>query len=116
LGDALAEGTPGPQRIFYQTLIHAAVCLHHWARGSRSGLTLQWRQFDRKAESFSRGFHWGVNVAVLRNDLSALVEPLVLAEDLELPSFERYPSPQLVFNGLTPTPVAEPPRRRHGRA
>jgi len=49
--------SPGPRRIFYQMLIHAAVCLHHWARANRMGLVLQWRQFDRKAETFSGGAH-----------------------------------------------------------
>ena len=101
---------PGPKRDFYQMLIHAAVCLHHWARGNRNGLVLQWRQFDRKAAAFARGIHWGVQVAVLRNDLSALVEPIASLDDAELPPFERYPPPQLVLSGLDPTPVPGPPR------
>lgn len=101
----------GPQRIFYQMLIHAAVCLHHWARGNRMGLVLQWRQFDRKARTFQRGIHWGVNVSLLRSDLSAMVEPIAAAEDQELPSFDRYPLPELVLSGLEPISVTEPPRR-----
>jgi hypothetical protein len=104
---------PGQRRLFIQMLIHAAVCLHHWARGNRRGLVLQWRQFDRKAETFPRGIYWGVNVALLRGDLSALVEPIAAVEDPELPSFDRYPLPQLVLSGLEPTPVAGPPRLRH---
>lgn len=100
-----------PKRIFYQMLIHAAVCLHHWARGNRNGLVLQWRQFDRKAVTFDRGFHWGVHVSLLRSDLSLLVEPIAAAEDAELPSFERYPPPQLVLSGLKPLPVPGPTHR-----
>jgi uncharacterized protein len=105
----------GQQRVFYQMLIHASVCLYHWARGNRSGLVLQWRQFDRKAAGFARGIHWGINVVLLRDDMSVLVEPIAAATDLELPSFDRYPLPQFVLSGLEPTPVTEPPRQRHCR-
>jgi hypothetical protein len=106
----------GPKRVFYQMLIHAAVCLHHWARGNRMGLVLQWRQFDQKAEAFPRGIHWGINVSLLRSDLSVMVEPIVSVDNLELPSFNRYPLPELVLVGLEPMPVDEPPRQRHCRA
>jgi hypothetical protein len=99
----------GPLRVYYQMLIHAAVCLHHWARGSRTGLVLQWRHFDRKAATFPRGIHWGINVFLLRSDLSSLVEPIANVEDQELPSFDRYPPPELVISGLEPTPVTDPP-------
>jgi hypothetical protein len=106
---------PGQRRIFYQMLIHAAVCLHHWARGSRTGLMLQWRQFDRKAAGFPRGIHWGVNVMLLRDDLSALLGPIEAAGDLSLPAFDCCLPPQLVLSGLDPTPVTEPPTQKHCR-
>lgn len=104
---------PGARKTYYQMLIHAAVSLHHWARGNRKGLALQFRHFNQKAEAFRHGIHWGIDVSLLQMDMCAMLEPFAAAEDIPLPPFDRYPLVQLILYGLEPTPVNEPPRHKH---
>lgn len=92
----------GPEKTFYQLLIQAAVTFVHWERNNRAGLLALERSFQQKAEALGRDSYMGLNLAALRRDMQALVEPIRSRPNVPLPEFAGMATPALQTTGFEP--------------
>jgi predicted metal-dependent hydrolase len=66
----------GPEKTFFQGMIHAAVCLHHFEENNLSGARKMYNSFVRYVSS-SAPEHCGINVQKLLDDMEACFSELL---------------------------------------
>jgi uncharacterized protein len=99
--------TIGTEKTFYQMIIHAAVCFVHWENGNRKGVQSLEHTFKLKANSIPAPTYMGLDIARLKSDMSALVDPLRQNADLPLPPFQEMTAPQIQISGFEPLECSE---------
>lgn len=97
----------GTEKIFYQTIIHAAVCFVHWENGNRKGVLSLHHTFQLKANSIPAGEYMGLNLAKLKTDMGLLVEPLRLDPSLALRPLAEIATPSIEVRGFDPLECTE---------
>ena len=88
-------------------IIHAAVTFVHWENKNRKGVLSLEHTFELKAKSITADVYQGLNIAKLRAEMSALVEPLRANMDLALPPFESLVTPIIEVTGFEPLECGE---------
>ena len=92
----------GTEKTFYQMIIHAAVAFVHWENGNRKGVLSLQHTFKLKAASIPADTYMGLDIAQLKADMAALIEPLRADMSLPLPPFESIVTPTIRVNGFEP--------------
>ena len=113
--EELWKETVGTPKIFYQMLIHAAVCFVHWENGNRKGVLSLHHTFELKAAQIPAEVYLGLDLARLKADMAALVDPLRADMDLPLPPYAGIVAPALRISGFEPLAVDEQELRVLGR-
>lgn len=97
----------GTEKTFYQMIIHAAVAFVHWENKNRKGVLSLEHTLHLKAKSIPAESYMGLDIARLRRDMSALVDPLRADMDLPLPLFETLAAPAIHVTGFEPMECSE---------
>lgn len=97
----------GTEKVFYQMVIHAAVCFVHWENGNRKGVLSLHRTFVQKAGEVPAERYMGLDIRGMLAGMEALVGPLRDDETRPLPPFDGLATPRLQVHGFEPTPVGE---------
>ncbi|MBI3829530.1 MAG: DUF309 domain-containing protein [Planctomycetes bacterium] len=97
----------GTEKIFYQMIIHAAVCFVHWENGNRKGVLSLQHTFKQKAAQVAAATYMGLDIAKMLQDMAALVEPLRHDANVALAPLESIVTPILSTSGFEPLPVDE---------
>jgi hypothetical protein len=99
--------TIGTEKTFYQMIIHAAVTFVHWENKNRKGVLSLEHTFGLKAKSIPADIYQGLNIAKLRAEMSALVDPLRANMDLALPPYESLVTPVIEVSCFEPLECSE---------
>ena len=83
-------------------LIHAAVCFVHWENGNLKGVLSLEHTIKLKANSIPAPTYMGLDIARLKSDMGALIDPLRQNADLALPPFNELTPPQIQITGFAP--------------
>ncbi len=102
-------------KLFYQMLIHAAVCFVHWENGNRRGVLSLSRTFRQKLEKIPADTYMGLDLVALKEDMAAIVDPLRVDDDQPLPEFEKLVPPLIAVKGFEPAEVDDEELLRLGR-
>ena len=81
---------------------HAAVAFVHWENGNRKGVLSLQHTFKMKAASVAAETYMGLDIARLKTDMAALVDPLRADMALPLPAFESITTPLIQVSGFEP--------------
>ncbi len=92
----------GTEKTFYQMIIHAAVAFVHWENGNRKGVLSLQHTFKLKAASIPAEMFMGLDIARLKADMAALIEPFRADMNLALPAFESITTPTIQVSGFEP--------------
>ena len=92
-------GTP---KTFYQMIIHAAVAFVHWENDNRKGVLSLQHTFKLKAAGVPADSYMGLDIAKLKVDMAALIDPLRSDMTLPLPPFESITTPVISVSGFAP--------------
>jgi len=79
--------TEGPPRKFFQGLIQAAVCLHHFGNGNIRGARKLYHSCRTRYLDAYRPFHLGINLERFLSELQACCQPILDSDD-EYPQIE----------------------------
>ena len=99
--------TIGTPKTFFQMIIHAAVAFVHWENGNRKGVLSLQHTFKMKAAAIPADVYMGLNIARLKADMAALVEPLRADMTLPLPPFAEVTTPMIQVTGFDPVECDE---------
>jgi len=99
--------TIGTEKTFYQMIIHAAVTFVHWENKNRKGVLSLEHTFHLKAKAIPAETYQGLDIARLRRDMLALVDPLRANMELPLPPFETLIAPTIHVTGFEPLECSE---------
>ncbi len=94
--------TIGTPKTFYQMIIHAAVAFVHWENSNRKGVLSLQHTFKLKAAAVPADAYMGLDIAKLKTDMAALVEPLRADMSLPLPPFAELVAPSIHVIGFEP--------------
>ncbi|MEZ6127002.1 MAG: DUF309 domain-containing protein [Planctomycetaceae bacterium] len=86
----------GPEKTFFQGLIHAAVCLFHFEGGNLSGARKMYLSFSAYTAGAGAEF-CGIDVQSLREDMQTCFQEL-----LSVPSGSPYPRDIVLNSDLIP--------------
>src|SRR5437868_14033073 len=92
----------GIEKIFYQMIIHAAVAFVHWENGNRKGVLSLQHTFKMKAAAIPADTYMGLDIAHLKIEMAALIEPLRADMNLPLPPFAELVTPIIRVTGFEP--------------
>jgi predicted metal-dependent hydrolase len=99
--------TIGTEKTFYQMIIHAAVAFVHWENGNRKGVLSLHHTFKMKAAAIPADAYMGLDIARLKQDMAALIEPLRADMNLPLPPFAEVVTPVIHISGFEPVECNE---------
>ena len=80
----------GPSRKFYQGLIQAAVCLHHFGNGNVRGARKLYNSCRTRYLDAYRPWHLGIDLDCLLSDLETCCQKILDSDD-EYPEIEIDP-------------------------
>lgn len=92
----------GTEKTFYQMIIHAAVAFVHWENGNRKGVLSLQHTFKLKAGAIPAEAYMGLNIAALKRDMAALIEPLRADMALPLAPLGEIQTPVIEVSGFEP--------------
>jgi hypothetical protein len=92
----------GTEKTFYQMIIHAAVAFVHWESGNRKGVLSLQHTFKMKADAIPAPVYMGLDIARLRADMCALIEPYRTDMSLPLPPLSEVITPTIHVSGFEP--------------
>ncbi len=99
--------TIGTPKTFYQMIIHAAVAFVHWENGNRKGVLSLQHTFKMKAAAIPADVYMGLDIARLKADIAALIEPLRADMTLPLRLFAEVTPPMIQVTGFEPVECDE---------
>jgi hypothetical protein len=97
----------GTEKTFYQMIIHAAVAFVHWENGNRKGVLSLQHTFKLKAAAIPADMYQGLDIARLKADMAALIEPLRADEKLVLKPLAEVVTPTIHVSGFEPLECSE---------
>ena len=92
----------GTEKTFYQMIIHAAVAFVHWENGNRKGVLSLQHTFKLKAGAIPAEAYMGLNIAALKRDMAALIEPMRADMALPLAPLGEIQTPVIEVSGFEP--------------
>lgn len=92
----------GTEKTFYQMIIHAAVAFVHWENKNRKGVLSLQHTFKLKADSIPAPAYMSLDIARLKQDMIALIEPLRQDPNLALAPFDQTVTPTIHVSGFEP--------------
>ena len=87
--------TIGTPKTFFQMIIHAAVAFVHWENGNRKGVLSLQHTFKMKAAAIPAETYMSLDIARLKADMAALIEPLRADMTLPLVPIEEVTTPTI---------------------
>ncbi len=105
--EELWKETVGTPKLFYQMLIHAAVCFVHWENGNRKGVLSLHHTFELKDAQVPADLYMGLHITRLKADMAALVNPLRTDPNLALAPYAEIVTPTLRISGFESLVVEE---------
>jgi len=99
--------TIGTEKTFYQMIIHAAVAFVHWENGNRKGVLSLHHTFKMKTGAIPAENYMGLDIAKLKGDMAALIEPLRADEMLALQPLAEIQTPKIQVTGFEPLECSE---------
>jgi len=97
----------GTEKLFYQMIIHAAVAFVHWENGNRKGVLSLYHTFNLKAANIPADAYMGLDIARLKTEMAALIEPYRTDVALSLTPLAEIAPPLLHVTGFEPLECGE---------